>query len=276
MRTLRARLIFAGLFVTNLLRGQSELMVQYKNQLYPVVSAQANSAVALVEGKRVTVAQGDFALRAAPGFQPGFVQIDSWDTYGMSKGKSSASYNYTLVFRGEFSSSIPLKDCFLVAHLKLENNEEGIALCALPNLVPGQKQWVDVQFPLTHPLGRGSYRLHLFSGTGELLHSRMSPDQAPDRKVRPLKLVVPHFPEELKGQAAGGEAVILCRISDSGQVLDASVREATQEPFGREALAAVRQWTFAPAIRDQHYVETSILIPVEFKPPAKDEGARRN
>jgi TonB family protein len=273
MRSLRASLLLAGLFATRLLHGQHLLLVQYKNQLYPVIGMQTNVPVALVDGKKIKVPQGDFALKSAPAFQPGFVQIDNWETYGMATGKTSASsYNYNLIFRGDFSSNVPLKDCYLVAYLKLENNEEGVAVCALPNLVPGKKQWVDAHFQLPHSLGRGSYRLYFFSGTGEYLHSKMSLDEQSDRKASPISLVAPPYPDEFKGQGIVGEVVIFCHVSNAGRVLDASVREATQEPFGREALAAVMQWTFVPAIRDHQYVETNLLIPMEFRPP---EGLKK-
>jgi TonB family protein len=101
--------------------------------------------------------------------------------------------------------------------------------------------------------------------------------KAPDRNValsRERAAVDPVYPAALVSQGLAGSAQVKCRISAQGDVMSAEVVEASHPLFGEAAVVAVRQWKFAPAIIDHHYVEATVIVPVDFPAPAGSTAAK--
>lgn len=80
-----------------------------------------------------------------------------------------------------------------------------------------------------------------------------------------VRTVAPQFPWWRLREGLEGEASVICDIDATGVVLDAAVFSATCHDFGDAALAAVRQWRFAPGTRDGLPVRVRALVPIQFE-----------
>ena len=72
----------------------------------------------------------------------------------------------------------------------------------------------------------------------------------------PLKLVQPRFPAKASREAMSGYAFVMLEVGADGRVLQAAANDAwAPDPklapqFGAEAVRAVKQWRFQPAMQD--------------------------
>lgn len=98
-----------------------------------------------------------------------------------------------------------------------------------------------------------------------------------DTTPEPVNLVVPLYPAELKKQRIEGAAAISFFIDEKGLVRVPAVAGATRPEFAAAALAAVKQWTFAPPTRKGEVTRVLAMQEFNFTPdvvPAEAKAAR--
>lgn len=95
-------------------------------------------------------------------------------------------------------------------------------------------------------------------------------DAAPSirRQVRPL------YPLAMRFDGAAGEAVVGFIVDTHGDVVAASVIDATAPVFGETSVDAVRQWKFSPGMKDGRPVETRMSVPIVYMISGKPAGNR--
>jgi len=89
---------------------------------------------------------------------------------------------------------------------------------------------------------------------------------ARDRDARPLQQPAPEYP--IAAVRAGQEGTVLVRaeIDASGKPGNVELAQRSRSrDLDRAALAAVRTWTFEPAIRDGKAVASTVQVPVDFR-----------
>jgi TonB family protein len=95
--------------------------------------------------------------------------------------------------------------------------------------------------PLT-PAARGTTRRAIRAETPIELPNFSHLDQVP----APLHQPPPEFPATLRARSAEGSVVVKYFVDATGKVRLPSVISATKPEFGAAALAAIRQWRYAP------------------------------
>ncbi|HEY4299543.1 MAG TPA: M56 family metallopeptidase [Candidatus Didemnitutus sp.] len=84
---------------------------------------------------------------------------------------------------------------------------------------------------------------------------------------RVLTLVSPEYPAELKESKVTGNVVLEYIIDVKGRVTETSVISSTNVHFSESAVAAVRQWTYAPGLHGGHPVNTRVRQNLVFNHP---------
>ena len=101
--------------------------------------------------------------------------------------------------------------------------------------------------------------LGLLSSAGLAQETRAAP--------QPVKTPAPDYPDALTDTGREGTAVISFTVDVDGTVKEASVKSADDPAFGEAALAALRQWTFEPAVREGKPVAVKVNQPFRFNAP---------
>lgn len=103
-----------------------------------------------------------------------------------------------------------------------------------------------------------------------LIHFRITDDavstgdRSPrSRDPRPVRRVLPERDESLR--AITGSVYLVVDLDAEGAVVDASVQSSTHPELEPPALAAVRQWRFSPALRDDVPVPSRVGVPFHFE-----------
>lgn len=102
-----------------------------------------------------------------------------------------------------------------------------------------------------------------------------SPDDAsvPDRGPRALdRTPAPEYPAEALAAGVGGRVVVKVLVGADGRSRDVVVE--TSEPagvFDAATVQAVRDWRFAPLLRDGEPVEGWLRVPVDFQPTSSSD-----
>jgi TonB family protein len=100
-------------------------------------------------------------------------------------------------------------------------------------------------------------------------HFPVEDDEGPRANQAPQPTVVhsqpPLFPDLLARRGENGGAILELTISEKGAVKTAKVLEASHEVCGDAAVAAVKNWTFAPAERNGRPVKSRWRIAVAFE-----------
>lgn len=78
--------------------------------------------------------------------------------------------------------------------------------------------------------------------------------------------VQPAYPEAARKDRLAGQVLVDLVVSEQGAVTEAAVRESTAGMFEEPALAAVRQWTFSPALDEGRPVAMGMTVKIEFSP----------
>ncbi len=98
-----------------------------------------------------------------------------------------------------------------------------------------------------------------------------------DNIPEPVNFVAPEYPADLMKQKIEGGAAVSFFIDEEGRVRVASVAGATRPEFGRAAVNAVKQWTFAPPMRKGQATRVFAVQEFTFTPdkaaPAKAAAA---
>jgi TonB family protein len=233
-------------------------------------------------GKLVGSSAHEFALAKSTLYRPGLVTLSDFhvgvhhiqDTQGNR-------FNYDMRINGRAKSDVAFTNCFLVLELKWGRNR-GWLFAEMHDLPADRAVELNYSFPVSDQLDEGSYHLHLFSNGIELLHSKMRADYLAFQKQKTTDLlagkmrdypaiaedmVKPAYPPELKAQKLAGTARVRCTINIRGEVVAPELVEATHPAFGAAALAALPKWKFDPALKERRFVESTVIVPVEFKPP---------
>ncbi len=87
-----------------------------------------------------------------------------------------------------------------------------------------------------------------------------------DAIPEPVNLVVPEYPADLKAQRVEGGALVSFFIDETGRVHVAANSGSTRPEFAAAALAAVKQWTFAPPMRKGYPTRVFAVQEFNFAP----------
>ncbi|MGK2857024.1 MAG: TonB family protein [Thermoanaerobaculia bacterium] len=88
-----------------------------------------------------------------------------------------------------------------------------------------------------------------------------------DQSPRPVRRVAPTYPPLAARQRVTGEVILSILINETGRVQEVRVLRVDKKGMGFEesAVAAVKQFTFEPGVKDGKKVKTWIPIPFVFK-----------
>ena len=85
--------------------------------------------------------------------------------------------------------------------------------------------------------------------------------------VRAVRTPPPAYPEALACEGVGGLVELMVTVGTDGRVGNVGLKRASgQRLFDEAAIAAVRDWEFAPATRGGKPVSTTISVPMNFRP----------
>jgi TonB family protein len=234
-----------------------------------------------VDGKIQVSTASNYTFGHALVYRPGLITLSNFRVRSHHLTNSSGRFNYELEIFGDATSDVELKDCFLVLEINAWKNA-GCVWKELRDLAPGKSVQLNHTFQLNTPLEEGSYRLHVFSGGLEVLHSRMTGDYrtAQQEKTKALLAGTKQdfspilaqraptvYPPELKAKKLEGFAQVKCLVSANGEVTSAELVSATEPAFGVAALATVPKWKFDPAVKARHFVEGESIVTVDFAAP---------
>ncbi len=86
-----------------------------------------------------------------------------------------------------------------------------------------------------------------------------------DEDPVPIKQIDPKYPPIAKDNGIEGVVVVFALVDTDGKVLDTKVVKSSNEIFNEEAVAAIKQWSFKPAIFNKKPLKVWYQIPVNFK-----------
>lgn len=92
------------------------------------------------------------------------------------------------------------------------------------------------------------------------------------KSLKPVKKVIPLYPENLKKEGIAGEVAIMVIIDRKGNVKTPVVFRSLYPELDNLALGAVRQWKFEPYIYGKKAIPVPSFLSVIFKPG--DSGSR--
>lgn len=88
-----------------------------------------------------------------------------------------------------------------------------------------------------------------------------------DTAPRPLRQPQPDYPAQALRRGEQGIVLLQVQVDASGRPTRVDVAQSSRSrALDREAVRAVRGWTFSPAIRGGRPVPEQVRIPIEFKP----------
>jgi len=93
---------------------------------------------------------------------------------------------------------------------------------------------------------------------------------AADQDPKAITQFAPDYPGEMQHAGREGAVLVAFRITSHGDVADAVVVSSTQRTFEASTLAAVKQWKFAPGMKDGIAVSTSARLLITFMDPAHE------
>jgi protein TonB len=253
----------------------------------------------VINGKEVSAAGSTlYSLQKAAGYRKGLITISALGVTDTQIDNSAAGTVtlYGTDINAQIQSDVPLKRCFIVLEIPA-GLDKGLYVSELADLNPGEDRKMRISAQLQERLLENKYVLHFFSEGTELLNSKMDPayiaEQAkktdqllreaflkrqPDHPVRMaagIAPVVPVHPPELKARGIVGSAKVSCTINARGELVSVEIVEASEKPFGEALAAAARQWKFEPAVKDHQFVDSTVVVPYEFKLPAASSGAAK-
>jgi TonB family protein len=88
-----------------------------------------------------------------------------------------------------------------------------------------------------------------------------------------LRSINPTYPIQHPGDVVHPTVVVTVTLNDHGDVVDARIDAPYEAHFDAAALATVRDWQFAPALRDGQPVPSRIRVAVHFEPPLFEHEA---
>jgi TonB family protein len=103
-------------------------------------------------------------------------------------------------------------------------------------------------------------------------------DEGPDSNLAPKPSlhgkaeVQPVYPPDLAAKGETGGAIVEITIGADGGVRYVNLLRASQPEFGEAAMAAVKQWQFSPAMRDNVAVSSRWRVAVVFETDVQEPG----
>lgn len=95
-----------------------------------------------------------------------------------------------------------------------------------------------------------------------------------NRLAQPLTTVAPNYPYLMRHSQAEAEVTVAFSVNTQGVVTDVRIVGSTNPDFIKPSLEAVKQWTFAPAIKDGQPVEARLQQTFTFSVRNQAEGER--
>jgi TonB family protein len=92
----------------------------------------------------------------------------------------------------------------------------------------------------------------------------LSSVHAADQVARPVNVVAPDYSAELRHNGVEGDVLVRFTISKTGAVVNPEIVHSSNPYLEFAALAAVRQWTFTPALKDGAPVSVVAVQPISF------------
>ena len=74
----------------------------------------------------------------------------------------------------------------------------------------------------------------------------------------------PHYPDLEADRREKGYVVIICTVGVDGKATDFGVELMTNPIFAYEAVRAIQQWRWAPALKDGHPIAQKVRVPMHF------------
>jgi TonB family protein len=264
--------LLLALFGASRAPAQYVLLVKVGNLQLPVRAAHWLTPQVELDGKLIPVPDptAPMVLHVADAYCDGLINEEE---LGIEIREPGFGYAINLQIDGHLTSETDLSNCyFVIMWQTLRTGSYTFMTAELPDLKAGKR--TSIQFTKHLPFNRSDffegekYWAHIFSGRRECLTSEIV-GQAPEAKWRQLRYLAeatgfrqptPFFnpiPADLSTLPAArpGSAMVDFRVSAGGDVVGPSVTNSSSPEFGDFALSAVKQWLFAPAIRDNKYVE---------------------
>jgi protein TonB len=124
--------------------------------------------------------------------------------------------------------------------------------------IPSQRELEDISIPVAE------------DGEAEVRVANLpipSPDSFIDVDEEPvlLRAVKPAYPPLAYQNRIEGRVKVRILVDEDGLVRDALIMESSNEIFNEEAVAAVKQWNFKPAILNKKPVKFWYNAPIVFK-----------
>ncbi len=280
----RARLVGAGFSILGLLAppsfAQKVLMVVDDGNPAMVIGAEGPEAMVEKNGKLVFAKGHGFGLLDASEYIPYVVKVTAMrlETVAIRLDGGSGSTNNRLKVSLTLESPVELENAFVVLDMSTDAGK-ALFLWGVRTLLPGDPSSISIVLPSSLDLGSVHYLVHVFSDGAELLNSSMDLgyingwyesmmrkriEGVANRSLGVMVHPSPIYPAVLKKKRIKGSAVVSVRITNTGFVVDASLKSATDPAFGQAALVAVRQWWFLPPVKDGIATGTKADIPISF------------
>ncbi len=268
--------------------AQNILLVKLDSGPQVVRGFEFGNPLVEINGKEVSAPGSNlYLLQKAGAYRKGLIKVSE---LGVTDIRIEDNTTGTVTLYGtdinaHIVSEMPLKRCFIVLEIPA-GLDKGLYVSELADLEPGRDRKIRISDRFQERLLEARYVLHFFSDGLELLNTTMSDAYIAEQTKKtdelllkrqadhPVRMaagvapVVPVYPAELASQGLVGSAKVSCTIGIHGEVAAVEVVESTHKLFGESLAAAARQWKFEPAVKDHQYVESIVVVPFSFKPPA--------
>ncbi|MDQ8187151.1 energy transducer TonB [Pelagicoccus sp. SDUM812002] len=111
----------------------------------------------------------------------------------------------------------------------------------------------------------------VFAGTAEEAESNFALPSRTDAYV--LESVAPKYPSEMLQRGKQGQALLMLRVDESGEVSDVKVLASSNRLFSEAAIKSVKNWYFQPGTVDGVAIPQTVTVPVSFEIEGMDTPA---
>jgi TonB family protein len=126
---------------------------------------------------------------------------------------------------------------------------------------------------IKHPPKMNIRTLSACSLAAALSMSAYSPLSAAIVGAKPVLQTAPNYSHELRAEQAEGEVVVNFTVSEKGDVIDPVVAKTTNRLLDDATVKAIRNWKFAPAMKDGVAVSVKASQTVAYTIPNLHDDA---
>lgn len=269
----RAAICLWALVATNLLWGQSRVLVSYEDAMVPIVEMRGATAIVEVDGERVMLPEGDVELEEVEHFTDGAVEITACEAM-MGQDYGSPLGGFFFRFDATVEAERDFEDCFILFAIAPEQGEPTYVMREIRDIDSRGADRILVTVPVNPGFGGGAFGFKLFSKGEEI--QRYEPN-GPVQMVtvqggldeddldaaanygseaergtgvgEPAAAVQPRlleFPESLMGQSSGGYATAIYTIDENGNAFEFLDVAADHEEFIPEVWKTVVLTRYRP------------------------------